>query len=279
MVLHKLNLVLRRLGFSSWITIWPWMAHQSYESNSEDSQLTRDQINPETDIAIYPEVIKGNPLGVKRCVRWILSDPGRNSADFRASWGDSDLIVYYGSYTSRDLSIRISHSMFLVTYARPRLDVKTGANEDRKVECHIIRKAQRFDVKPTGLHTSNSVLLDTCCRSTEDYISYFRKSSKVVSYDPFTFHSILAALHGSQSIVKPLPSLTLQEWSSATCISANSLISDLGEGGIPGVAYGLDDLARAERTRNNVERWLELQVAEGIESVRRFANLALAYWS
>lgn len=279
MALHKLSTILRHLGFCSLIAIWPWMQNRKVSPESRDYLVTLDQINTDTDIVIYPEVINGNPLGARRCVRWMLSDPGKNSADYTLTWGKDDLLVYYGTYTARDVALKPAHSMFILSYTRPPRSQCEEVINNRPYEFHIIRKAARYGVIPAGLHGVNSILLDTRCKNTDDYIRHFRKSSKIVSYDPFSFHSVLAALHGCVSIVKPLSNLSLKEWTLSTCISSNQQIRDLGEGGIPGVAYGTEDLARAKRTQVKIDHWLELQVAEGIESVRRFATLALSHWS
>lgn len=48
-------------------------------------------------IVVYPEIIKDNPMGYKRVVRYILNDPTFNGQD-KIKWGSRDLVFAYNKY-------------------------------------------------------------------------------------------------------------------------------------------------------------------------------------
>ena len=46
-------------------------------------------------IAVYPEIVKGNPLGARTVVRWLMNRPGVASSEGESEFPETDLIFFY----------------------------------------------------------------------------------------------------------------------------------------------------------------------------------------
>lgn len=60
---------------------------------------------PDDTIAIYPEVVVGNPLGARRVVRWLLNRPGRLNGGRAMQERAEDLLVAYDPQIDRSLPV------------------------------------------------------------------------------------------------------------------------------------------------------------------------------
>ena len=200
-------------------------------------------------IVVYPETTLGNPLGATNIARWLLYKPGvqdpfRFTADemfFRVgeicdipeiTGGARDLVLWQRNPVYRDLG-----------------------RKDRQGACYIVRKGSEKARIP---ETRDAVCIDDMPH--EQVAQLFNSCRTFYSYDEATFYSLFAALCGCDSIVIPGMYGSRQEWTSEHEICRY------------GVAYGLDDIEHARRTRHLVEGQLAEKEAEGVQSVERFVT-------
>ncbi|MBN9424432.1 MAG: hypothetical protein BGO63_02315 [Candidatus Accumulibacter sp. 66-26] len=75
-------------------------------------------------IAVYPEILHGNPLNTKHVVRYILNHPGLLGGP--KTFDDSELLICYHSEFQNDVS-KINNQLILTT---PTIDITIFNNED-----------------------------------------------------------------------------------------------------------------------------------------------------
>ena len=71
-VLHKLRDELVARGYEAGMFYW--------QDRKAPGGLSRDAITPsvqDSDVAVYPETVWGNPLGFRNVARWVLNTPGK----------------------------------------------------------------------------------------------------------------------------------------------------------------------------------------------------------
>jgi hypothetical protein len=179
-------------------------------------------------VVVYPEVIEGNPMGAKKVVRWLLHRPGFHTGV--VNYGPDDLYFYFGKKFDApalnkypDNHLRVTES-FPHVYAQKNFGPRAGA-------CYLVRKGidRTLDYHPAGAE-----LLDG--KSHAEMAEAFNKYEYFYSYDLYTMYSRFAAVCGCKSIVVPEKGLDIDQW-------RQSPSSEYG------LAYGIDDLPRAEATR------------------------------
>ena len=77
---------------------------------------TRRQF-PEDAIVIYPEVVKGNPLGIRHVVRWLLHQPGFHTSQIH--YGKNELYFKFNSAINdfqRESCTLAQHEMKVIYY-------------------------------------------------------------------------------------------------------------------------------------------------------------------
>jgi glycosyltransferase involved in cell wall biosynthesis len=84
-VIHKLVHLLNDAGYEAYAT--------SGIINPKWNEPKATQYDTENSIAVYPEIVNGNPLGIKNVVRYILQTPGIFGEE--KQYGKDDLFVYY----------------------------------------------------------------------------------------------------------------------------------------------------------------------------------------
>lgn len=82
-----------------------------------DSDILPDEITPEMrehDLVVYPEIVRGNPLGFRNVVRWVLNTPGVMGG--RAAFGAGErLFAWNRTYHATAPLLRfdtVDHSLF-----------------------------------------------------------------------------------------------------------------------------------------------------------------------
>lgn len=193
----------------------------------------------ETDnwIVIYPEIIFGNPLGGKNIVRWLLNNPGYDPSTGKETkkifFGQNELYFrigpwfkdfnYPGSTTSKNY-LQIFH----IPFDLYNLD---GVATTRVGSAYLLRKG----ISKKIVHDlSDSILIDGM--KHQEIAKIFKNVEYFISYDSHSTFSFLAALCGCKSVVIPDDGISEDTW-------------------IPeedhryGVAYGFENLYKAERTR------------------------------
>jgi hypothetical protein len=208
-------------------------------------------------IAVYPEVVDGNPLGTEHVVRWFLHKPGFHTG--RTHYGPNDRFFFYQN-AFNDLSVNPESDNLLKT-AFVRDDVYRELNTgERRGTCYILRKGKG---RPIVHDLNDSVLVDGL--SHAEMAAVFNRVTMCVSYDTYTMYSMFAAMCGCTSVVVPEEGLTKEQW-----------YPDPRDR--YGMAYGFDDIEHAVRTRRLVLPHLKTQEEQANESVARFVEKCGRYF-
>jgi predicted O-linked N-acetylglucosamine transferase (SPINDLY family) len=229
-----------------------------------DIYATESDINDRT-IVVYPEVIAGNPLNANYVVRWILCEVGIHcSPDIYKTWSKDDFVYHYGAYNPEQ-SVS-NYNLLAPIYLNPHLQ---NQGKSRDGYCHIIRKGSKFHKPLEYIHPHDSLLLADNL-SQETLIHIFNTKEHLISYDPYSYVSIMAALCGCISIVAPLKNASKKKWFES--LSTSEILKKYGEKELNGIAYGIEEIEYARNTLSGVRKQQELCIEYGNESVERFIN-------
>jgi hypothetical protein len=208
-------------------------------------------------VAVYPEIVKGNPFWSKTVVRWLLNRPGALGGD--GIYKSSDLVFSYGTYFEDRpvdglLQLHVFHE-----------DLFVDRHEKREGECYVVRKAVS---KFKDQHTPGSLCIDGY-RSHEEVADIFNRCERFISYDHATSLSLFAAMCGCDSIVIPDGKTSAEEWRHGQL----QLMYGIAYGNTP------DELEWMRKTRALIPGHLknlmdegERQVDEFVEKVRKVFN-------
>lgn len=266
LVLYKLYALLRELGYSAYLqpfvsnaaagpyVLGSWYDPRAlfymhrlrlyYRMKSPYPLRFVSQIQLKDAVVVYPEVVDGNPVGARKVVRWLLHQPGFHTKVI--NYGTDDLFFYFdrqfdspafNSYPDNQLRVLESFSH---VYSQKNFGPRTGA-------CYLVRKG--ID-RTLDYHPADAEQLDG--KSHAEMAEAFNKYKYFYSYDLHTMYSRFAAVCGCKSIVVPEKRLDIDQWRPNPSSQY-------------GVAYGFDDLPRAEATRPML---LELMAESENESRR-----------
>jgi predicted O-linked N-acetylglucosamine transferase (SPINDLY family)/predicted SAM-dependent methyltransferase len=229
-----------------------------------DIYATESDINDST-IVVYPEIVSGNPLQAKHVVRWILCELGVHcSANVYLTWGKNDFVYHYSTFDSNK-NVNCYNLLSPLCISPDFQD----QGKDRNGYCHIIRKGLKFHQELEYIHPVDSLFLadDT---SQEILIHIFNTKKYLISYDPYSYVSTLAALCGCISIIVPLKDINKKQWLES--LSTSVILDQYGEEDLKGIAYGLTEIEYAQNTLADVKRQQNIFVEYGNNSVKRFIN-------
>jgi len=190
-------------------------------------------LNIENTVVIYPENIKGNPMGAKHIVRWVLNDPDESKGF--GVFNESDHIFKYfdfykvnSRYSIKGVLTAIDLSYHLKTYQNRNHNSRDGG-------AFLIKKGHH---KTLNKHPNNFKFIDNIFLkfNDEEKAEFFNTIKTFISYDHMTFLSVQAALCGCESIIIPDES---GSYSAEELKRKNRLF---------GIAYGYDDLVHAKTT-------------------------------
>ncbi len=201
-------------------------------------------------IAVYPEVVFGNPFSAEHVVRWILNTPGVCGGD--------------GVYGANDLIFNWSNA-YTIPFARKANGMLTAFRDyshfrdlgyQRQGCCYVVRKGSQ---KPRNQHPPTATCLDDYMqRGGDQYlIENFNRHARFISYDHATMLSVFAVLCGCESIVIPDGRRTIAQ-----------AVAD--GGGMSGVAWGPHDLNRAIATRHLAKSHLDAQAVLSLQQTEEF---------
>jgi len=208
-------------------------------------------------IAVYPEVVDGNPLGAEHVVRWFLHKPGFHTG--RTHYGANDRFFFYQNAFNDPRVNPESDNLLKTAFVRDDVYREVNAGE-RHGSCYILRKGKG---RPIVHDLKGSVLVDGL--SHTEMAAVFNRVAMCVSYDTYTMYSMFAAMCGCTSVVVPEEGLSKEQW-----------YPDPRDR--YGMAYGFDDIEHAERTRHLVLPHLKGQEAQANESVARFVEKCASYF-
>lgn len=199
--------------------------------------ITEDIVkNIDETIVIYPETWFGNYLNAKNVVRWILAPP---MPDRVITWNQNDLWFWYSKlYNSTALNYGgyfrdMDNTLYVGEFYS---DIFKNNKVERDVNSWTLRKALGRISDKHFIHEPDSVFISYEDAGRFEWLSdIFNKSKRFYSYDPYTFLNVQAAMCGAESVVVPIPNLSLNEFLKHGMFSKY-------------VAYGINDIPRAKET-------------------------------
>jgi hypothetical protein len=167
-------------------------------------------------ITIYPEVISGNPFNAKNVVRYVLYYPGWHAGD--KEYSDDELIITYNNEYVKDTKYE---NAFVLTVLNPKLNIMKNYYKKRNKIGLLVRKCKDFEYKMNLLNKYKHLLklpiisIDdeiNKCTDLRNLSKIYNTISLFISFDPHTYHSIMAALCGCTSVVIPSKEISNQEF-------------------------------------------------------------------
>jgi hypothetical protein len=241
--LHKLCHILNNLEYEAYVYPTDELNQGDFNCNLKYNTKIAESIDIEKDIVIYPEFQPNNPFNGKHVVRYILNNyhlHTNNNNSIHNTWGRNDYWLYYLD----QFYDRIKAPNFL-QIIDSKIDTFVDQGLERKYEaCFTYRKKQNERDTLPVMHPSNSIEI-FYNTTDEELINIFNTCKCFYSYDINTYLNVLAALCGCESIIVPYKNVPKE----------HILIPDT-----PiqyGVAYGLDDLERANLTRPLLQQYLK----------------------
>ena len=207
-------------------------------------------------VVVYPEVTAGNPLKAKRVVRWLLHKPGFHTGVI--NYGKNDLFFYFKKdFDDPELNPNPDNHLQIINVMR---DIYKQTNfGERRGTCYMVRKGKGREL---NYHPQGALLVDNY--SHQELASVFNQYEYFISYDLYTMYSTYAAMCGCKSVVVPANWISKDEWHSDEFMT--------------GVAYGIEDLDRADQTKSEMFKVFQKAEENSINSVNIFAQRCMAYF-
>jgi len=200
-------------------------------------------------IVVYPEIVSGNPLGVKRVVRWLLHKPRFHTG--KKEYGPDDLFFYFQKAFDDPSLNKDPENLLRIVWVRD--DIYRQWNFSKRTgNCFLIKKGE---ARPIKHDLADGIVIDDL--SHEECAQAFNQCKYFISYDLYSMYSIYAALCGCISVVVPEDGMTKTDWRPEPQRRY-------------GIAYGEDDLESARETRDLLIRDFEKSKKQNIETVRKF---------
>jgi hypothetical protein len=260
--LHRLCDILLRLGYDAYLhpTIKLNGDITTFDVNTSYKYQIATEIDPDQDIAIYPEIEPSNPFECKKVVRYILNKFHLPEYDNTIStWEDSDFWIYY-----HDLFYDNIKEKNILTILDSKLDLYKDYGLDRNIEaCFTYRKnSHRKDEFPI-VHPKDAIEIGFNV-GDQELINIFNSCKTFYSYDTETYLNTIAALCGCTSIIVPDKSFTEKE--------IENRRKNLGI--TFGVAYGIDDIENSNKTKHLLREHFEKQETDQfIETMNIFTKI------
>lgn len=209
----------------------------------------------EDAIVVYPEIVNGNPLGTDKVVRWLLNRPGVVAGE--VSFGPDDLFFFFDEQFN-DLKLNPVSCNHLHILELMRNTYQDTGIKDRHGTSYMIRKGKG---KVLDQHEANSVRIDGMPH--QEVAKLFNSCKYFVSYDVYTLYSRYAAMCGCIPVIIPDEGVTKEQWQPKP---ENRY----------GIAYGWEDVAWAQQTRQQLLEHLEHVELSNRASVDNFISISQA---
>ena len=229
-------------------------------------------MNASSGIAIYPEIVTGNPLKADRVVNWILYFPGVNGGPRASGYNPANLIACFSPGFCADFNSTAYHMVPLrvVDYQFTHfLNVAAPANRSGML---TFRHKTFFQTPMLGkiptvgkFPVPENPLKDGGKRSR---IEQYAQVERFYSMDPATFRTVEAAMAGTLSVVVPVPGVGKAEW----------LKSTGGESQF-GVAYGDEDVPHAQSTLPCVMPYMREKASRERGTLDSFVREAASFFA
>jgi hypothetical protein len=204
-------------------------------------------------VAVYPEIIDGNPLGATHVVRWLLYHPGFHAPGTRFT--ENELVFYYQrAFLPEGQELPEDHLLQL-HWVRDDIYQDRGL-VDRHGTCRMVRKGSAtFD--PKMAEGDRFDLLDHLPHKA--IADVFNQCDVFVCHDLYTLYLYYAARCGCVPMVVPQPGLDAATWRAGYEMHF-------------GVAYGEDELDWARATRGELMAEMAALQEREREMVRSFVR-------
>ena len=174
-------------------------------------------------IAIYPEIVNGNPLGADHVVRYILNDPGVMASMGVAGpteFDETDKLYVFSEMFNSKIKADGKHKLFL-----PILDTFTFKDHKKIRTKNAVFFGKGGD---KGLHPPDCIKIDrTIAQDQQGLADFFNECQVLYSYDPISAMGEIARLCGCKVTL-------LQDKYSKSQYREY-------EPGINGVSFGMDE--------------------------------------
>jgi len=143
-------------------------------------------------IAIYPEIVQGNPLGAKHVVRYILNEPGvmqTAGVSGPTEFDENDKLYVFSEIFNQKLRLDGSHKMFM-----PVLDMNLfhDQKKDRSKTAYFVGKGVN-----KNLHPKDSIEIDrTIAHDQQALADLLNECHTLYQYDMVSAMSEIARLCG-----------------------------------------------------------------------------------
>ena len=245
-----------------------------FDGNKENpiyNNFYNNDFSRDNTVVIYCEDIKGNPLGAKYVVRWMLSELGKNvPKENRTYWGSNER-VYFFNYDPTVHVLKTLSYIYLDEKIYEIYEKMQKDNNKRHGFSFTIRKAPYHHKTLKMIHPNGSSEIERT-HTFQDYIDIFSCREYFISYDPFTFLQMIAVFCGCVCIIYPIEGMSKEEWYRKTAFyqyMKDNELEDLG-----GIAYGWDD-KELERAKNTVGLLMK-QISDineaNLEGIKQFVN-------
>lgn len=235
-VLHKLCDLLIQEGFNAGFYVEvgsSFYVNSSYSYN----KFNNSEIDPEQDIVVYPEIVFGNPLNVKKVVRYIMN-VGHVTLGRKDTWRDNDKWIYYSDKFYDGIKPKV-----ILNISDSKLQYfKDYGIERTYKECFTLRKAHDNLSVIETIHQPNAIELGFNM-SDEYLITLFNVCERFYCYDTESYLSTLASLCGCDSIIVPTKVSTRDEVMKQPAFKY-------------GIAYGVEEIKQARESREHLREYL-----------------------
>lgn len=209
-------------------------------------------------IVVYPEIVNGNPLLASKIVRWFLHKPGFHTGT--VNYGSNELYFFYNEAFNDESINPVKDSKLSILDLKREIYKITNSGK-RSGTCYMIRKGRD---RPLIHDLHDSIKVDGM--SHESLARIFNEREFFYCYDLYTLYSVYAAMCGCKSIVVPMDGLSAQQWRP-------------DERDRYGIAYGLDDLDYAAKTRQKMLQFLDELETSSERSVTHFMERCDKFFS
>jgi hypothetical protein len=202
-------------------------------------------------VVVYPEIVSGNPLQAHHVARWLLHEPGFHTGNIFFSRGEVEFLHSTRFRPVQSPGLEVAPAL-LDIYVIPWELYEAERGTDRRGIAYAIRKGKG----KTMVHdTADSILIDGM--RPAEVAAVFKRVKTFISYDPHTMYSALAVIAGCESVVIPDPGVPPEVW----CPDITGRL---------GIAYGFEDLPRAQATRDELILTLRKRDTANRQSVQTF---------
>lgn len=282
--MHKLAYMLAERGHNVFVFTQPEYPHQNirtikcWKTNSHEfvDYYSWEQFKflYHNTVTIYPQIARGNPIGTKHVVRWLLYDTEKLLED---AYGENDVYANFGNFKSYRNVEHIPLTTF--NYYTDRLYVTNDGS--RKGFCHMYHKHTPPGGENLISQLSSMDLTGWKNLGNYDYLrEQLNQYEYMLTYDQKSFYTVAAGLCGCKSIIlNPGKSYEFSPNAYSESDEYEKLITpaeyrERNPIQKYGVAYGLDDIYWANTTIGLVtDHVKELERKDG-ETVDNFVN----YW-